>query len=178
MRKIAAGLRVAFLALASVTPALTAPVKTDGDVSQWKTFSNRAGWSIKYPRNWRPFSCHNCTDLTDPKVFVSFRDTTPGNDLITVEHLADKPPGESLDRWLHEISLVNQNPIVSQERIVIDGLPALKVRNRNPHGPADFETIYVVKDTDTFSIDALDIKNAALYGIYQKMVSTFKFNKR
>ena len=62
--------------------------------SKWKTFANRAGWSIKYPRDWRVSSCMECPDPTDPDVFVSFYNpSTKG--LIMIEHLIDKPADQA-----------------------------------------------------------------------------------
>ncbi len=36
------------------------------DVSRWKTFANKAGWAIKYPRDWQVGSCRQCADPMIP----------------------------------------------------------------------------------------------------------------
>lgn len=62
------------------------------ETAKWKVFSNRAGWSIDYPSDWKVTSCKSCSDPTDPKVFVDFfpaaeKDSDKG--WLIVEHLAD-----------------------------------------------------------------------------------------
>jgi hypothetical protein len=59
-----------------------------GYTSKWKIFSNRAGWTIKYPADWKTASCHSCPDPTAPDVFVDFlppRDTDSG--WVMISHL-------------------------------------------------------------------------------------------
>jgi len=148
---------------------------------KWKTFSNRAGWSIAYPADWTIGSCRSCPDPTAPDVYVDF---FPSNQAgpVMVQHLADQPSNLSLDQWFTEIKgTANRNPQVSEERVSLDGLAALKVRYRNPdNGGYWMEAVYVVGHRQTFSIDfSGEAGGPALealenYEIYLNMVKSFK----
>jgi len=145
------------------------------DVSQWKTFANRAGWSIKYPRDWQVSSCRSCTDPTDPDVFVSLYNAAT-KQLIMIEHLIDKPADQSVEQWLNDIKVTtNLNPRVSEEWISLDGTRALKVINRN-RDSTESENIYVVHGSKTFAIHA--DRNTPSYQLYRQMLSTFRFTGR
>src|SRR5881394_2797720 len=112
------------------------------DVSKWKTFANRAGWSIKYPRDWRVSSCRQCPDPTDPDVFVNFFNPST-KELIMIEHLIDKPADQSVEQWLNHVkATTNFNPRVSEEWISLDGTRALKIINRNSDS-SESENIYI-----------------------------------
>src|ERR1017187_3756547 len=71
-----------------------------GHISGWRTFANRAGWSIRYPRGWQVGSCNQCSDPSDPDVFVTLYDPATKT-LIMVEHLIDKPNDQTVDHWLN-----------------------------------------------------------------------------
>src|SRR5438105_3122736 len=61
------------------------------DTSQWRTFTSRAGWSIKHPRSWRVGSCNQCSDPADPDVFVTLSQPTGSwKELMMIENL-NKP---------------------------------------------------------------------------------------
>src|SRR5690348_5377115 len=72
------------------------------DLSKWKTFSSRAGWNMKYPRDWQVGSCNSCPDPADPNVFVSFY-SPQSDELLMIEHLADKPQGQSVRQWIDDV---------------------------------------------------------------------------
>jgi hypothetical protein len=167
-------LRFLLVPVALMAISASAADRNDGN-SHWKTFSNQAGWSIKHPPSWQLSSCVNCSNLTDPWVFVAFRDPLTDNS-VTIDHMADKPAQETTEQWLDEVSHAgNLNPVLSRDWVIVDGLRALKVNNRNTSTSAEMESVYIVRDRDTFSIMALDIRNTSFYALYQKMLSTFKF---
>jgi hypothetical protein len=94
----------------------------------WTTFTNRAGWSIKYPPSWEVGSCNSCTDPTDPHVFVSFFDPST-NGILMIQHLKDKPPDQGVEDWLNDVARVAvANPRLGEEWILLDGRRALKAR--------------------------------------------------
>lgn len=143
-----------------------------GDVSRWKTFANKAGWQIKYPDNWQVGSCRQCTDPTDPDVFVSFYNPAT-KELIMIEHLIDKPSDRTLQQWLDDIKkTTNLNPIASEEWITVAGTRALKVINRN-RDATESENIYIVHGSKTFAIRTE--RSTPSYKVYERMLSTFRF---
>ncbi len=107
---------------------------TYGQTPRWKLFSNRAGWSIDYPDNWKLGSCKSCLNVTAPDVFVDFFPPTDEDDgFVMVESLRDKPSGATVDAWFTDIKqAANQNPQLAEQRFTLNGLPALRVRYRNP----------------------------------------------
>jgi hypothetical protein len=154
-----------------------------GDTSKWKIFSNRVGWSIKYPADWKIASCHSCSDPTEPDVFVDF--FPPGDVVsgwVTISPLEDKPSSTTLDAWFNDIKQrANPNPEISEERLTLGDLPALKVRYRNPSdGGREVEDVYVVSGLKTFSISfggqkrGLALQKYGNYPIYVEMVGTFR----
>jgi hypothetical protein len=162
---------------ALVVMASSASAAGHDNMSGWKTFSNRAGWSIRHPRNWTLSSCRSCSDLTDPDVFVSFDGPSPDSGIM-VEHLVDKPARKTTDQWMEEIiHSANLNLVLSKEWITVSNVRALRVRYRNTSIPEDMEVVYIVRNNDTFSISAFNINNAHSYGIYRRMLSTFQFHK-
>jgi len=177
LRQFLVGLGFLLVPVTLIAIATSASAVDQGDsIGGWKTFSNRAGWSIKHPPSWQLSSCVMCSNLTDPRVFVAFRDPLTDNS-VTIYHMADKPAQETTDQWLDEVSHAgNLNPVLSRDWVVVDGLRALKVNNRNTSTSAEMETIYIMRDRDTFSIMALDTRNTSFYALYQKMLSTFEFN--
>ncbi len=101
---------------------------------KWKTFSNRAGWSIAYPADWTIGSCRSCPDPSAPDVYVDFFPSNQKDGSVVVQHLANQPSNVNLDQWFTEIkTTANQNSQVSEEKVSLDGLAALKVRYRNPN---------------------------------------------
>lgn len=137
-------------------------------------------WSIQFPANWKIGSCHYCSDPAKGNVFVTFSNPDRVEEFVMVEHLAPKPADETADHWLEQMSKGNSNPVTSKQTLLLDGMPALKVRNRNSSG-SEFETVYVIRESETFSIELYDnkdgerIQGMSIYPIYQHMLSTFKF---
>src|SRR6266568_2948010 len=92
----------------------------NAQTAKWKTFSNRAGWSIDYPAEWNISSCHSCSDVTAPGVFVSFfppavKDYDQGS--LMIEHLTDKPADKSAGEWLADVKKTNNlNPQIKEEK--------------------------------------------------------------
>lgn len=165
---------IGIAALVWLAQAATPPVQQAEDSSRWATFTSRGGWSIKYPANLTVRSCRQCMDLAGPDVFVTF--SAPSTDgLIMIEPLIDKPADQSVERWLNAISQQTvANPRVSEEWIYLDGLQALKVKNRSPDS-SESENVYVVNGSKTFAIRASNAQIAPFYMLYRQMLSTFRF---
>lgn len=146
-----------------------------GDSSNWKSFSSRAGWSIKYPGEMKVGSCRQCEDPTDPTALVTFASPQFGGSIM-VERLADKPAGRSVDSWLHEVS---RNTVAgrraNEEWIYLDGVPALRVENRDDRNSLESENLYVVSGLKTFAIRAADSGQAQFHRVFRQMLSTFRF---
>jgi hypothetical protein len=151
----------------------------------WKIFANRAGWSIRYPADWSISSCRSCEDPTAPDVFVDFIPPTKQDSggRVMVEHLASKPSGTSVDAWFADVSkTANLNPRLSEERMNLDGLPALKVRYRTATSD-DTESVYVVSGSETFEISfnsrkpGVPLEKSGNYAIYSKMLETFRVKR-
>ena len=159
--------------------------------ASWKTFSNRAGWSIKYPPGWTIGSCRNCSDPTDPEVFVDFfppmspRETNSDEGWVIIQNLGRKPTGQTIDEWFLQIKQAsNQNPRLKEESMELNGLPALRVRYRNPYnGGHEFDTVYVVAGVKSFSISfsgnrgGVTIENLRNYPVFVQMLLTFTVNR-
>jgi hypothetical protein len=166
-------------AIAVSSIALQGPTQNLG----WKTFKTRAGWSIQYAANWKVGSCEFCSDPREGNGYVTFRNPDRDADFVMVERLASKPVGETVERWLHKMSEGNSNPRISEETLLLDGMPALRVRNRHRLG-WEFETVYVIRNADTFSIGISDdkagerIQDMPMYPVYQHMLSTFRFTRK
>jgi hypothetical protein len=149
---------------------------------KWKTFSNRAGWSVAYPASWTIGSCRSCADPSAPDVYVDFSPSNQKAGSVMVQHLADQPSNVNLDQWFTEIkTTANQNPQVSEEKVSLGGLAALRVRYRNlDNGGSWMEAVYVAAHGQTFSIDfSGEAGGPALealenYEIYLDMVKSFK----
>jgi hypothetical protein len=155
--------------------------------AKWKTFSNRAGWSVRYPASWKISSCMNCPDPTAPDVFVDFFSPKFGDHfgLVMIQHLASKPARMSVDAWFADVKqTADQNPIIEEHRFSLNHLPALKVRYRNPsYGGSEIDTVYVLAGSQTFEIsfsgdkpDQRLVEKLKNYPTYLKMVESFKFN--
>ena len=154
-----------------------------GAAGGWKVFSSRAGWSLHYPPDWRIGSCHNCPDPTAPNVFVDFfpPGETNSDGWVMVDRLADRPSGMSVKGWFTRLKqTANLNPRLKEQRINLNGLPALKVRYRNPHaGGQETESVYVVAGSRTFQINfggdlpGRPLEDLGNYRIYRRMLGTF-----
>jgi hypothetical protein len=124
-------------------------------------------------------------DFTDPKVYIDFfphheKDVNEG--WVLIEHLADKPAGVNTDDWLSRIKrTADLNPRIAEDTIVLDGLPGLRVRYRNPHnGGYEIESVYIVSGTQTFAVSfsaeraGITLVTLKNYPVYVHMLSTFK----
>jgi hypothetical protein len=149
----------------------------------WKLFKNRGGWNIEYPSDWKTGSCHSCPDTSAPNVFVTFLppiDSTNGGSVM-VSPLQDKPNNISLDSWFADIeATANLNRRISEQRFILNGLSALRVRYLNPAMRIEMEEIYVLSGSHTFSISfsgdtpGRKLENLRNYPFYAKMVESFK----
>jgi len=174
-------MRVLALLMTFATVVMPAASQTPAQNPAWKTFTNRAGWSIQYPANWRVGSCHSCTDPAEGNVFVTFSNPDRATDSVMIEHLRAKPADKDASQWLQELG--KRNTRTGTEELLIDGMPALKVRNRNLTG-RESESVYVIRDSATFEITIYDdnvgerIQDMSIYPIYQHMLSTFRFTQK
>ena len=137
----------------------SATASQDGDLSRWRTFTSRAGWSIKYPPDWRITSCNLCPDPTDPLVFLWFYDPQ-ADEGVRIESLQDKPPDKSADEWLRSSARVLAG--VSGEKFWLDGRKALKTKVVYMDS-SENETIYVVDGSNTFSIGEVKVEDTPFY---------------
>lgn len=151
----------------------------------WKIFSNRAGWSMKYPADWKIGSCHSCSDPTAPHVYVDFfPPEKQGSGYVIVEPLAQQPLTMTLDQWFEHVKIsADQNPQLGQKRFTLNGLPALRVRYRNSSGSGyETESVYVVSRRRTFAIEfdpqrgGISLEASRNYVSYLEMVKTFTIN--
>jgi hypothetical protein len=111
-----------------------------------RTFTNRAGWSVTYPRNWRQQSCRQCDDATAPDASLFLSNPT-GDQTIAIERLADKPIDKSADAWLHDVAKDTVlSPIRREEWITLGDAKALKVVNEGS------ENIYALRGPLTVAI--------------------------
>ena len=157
-----------------------------GETPKWKLFSNRAGWSINYPADWKIESCKSCQDPTAPNVFVDFfPSSNTDSGWVMVQPLADKPSGTTVDAWLTKISqTTNLNPQLAAQRLTLNDLPALKARYRNPNGGGhEMEQVYVVSSSRTFAITfdgdnpGHSLEEFGNYHIFLQMVESFKVKR-
>jgi hypothetical protein len=148
----------------------------------WKTFANRAGWSVSYPGNWSVESCKTCTDPTAPEVFVNFfpPPEMEAEGSVMIEPLADKPADISVDAWLEQLpTRANHNPLRRETRVMLNGTPALQVRYRTDAGD-DKEAVYVVSGVRTFEIEFsteqphVPLERLANYTTFQAMLEAFQ----
>jgi hypothetical protein len=167
------------LILAALTLALLAQAQPQihrgDDISRWKTFASRAGWSIRYPPDWRISSCRQCTDPTGPGVFVFFS-TASGEVHVMLDPLADKSAKRSTRQWLNQVQRATVlNPVLSKRWMFIDGVPALKVVNGTSDSDRT-ENIYLAHGAKTLAIRFSDIGDAPMRSICQQMLSTFRLS--
>jgi len=152
----------------------------------WKSFSNRAGWSIKYPPDWRIDICKSCPDPKNPDAYVNFvppaeRDSEQG--WLKVERLGGRPPGMSMDDWFADIKQ-SENLIPEEDkdlRITLNDLAALKVRYHNPKDANnEIEVVYVLHALQTFSLTFSgtkpnpSVESLKNYPVYERMLASFK----
>jgi len=162
----------AFLFLSAVPICLIGPARATERV--WTTFTSRAGWTLKYPPNWRVGSCNNCSDATAPNVFVSFFDPSTSG-MVRIERLKDKPADHDITTWLNHIEQTAvANPRLSEQWVSLAGRRALLVKTHNPDS-TESENVYVVDQSKTFFIQAAPIGDATFYSTYKRMLSSFRF---
>jgi hypothetical protein len=153
---------------------------------KWKSFSNRAGWTITYPPDWHIDICKSCPDPKDPEAYVNFvppaeKDSEQG--WLKVERLGGRPPGMGIDDWFADIKQ-SENLIPEEDkdlRITLNDLPALKVRFHNPKdADNEIEVVYVLNALQTYSLTFSATKpNSSVeslknYPLYQRMLASFK----
>lgn len=163
------------VALCAASFAQVQPQFVEGDnISRWKTFASRAGWSIKYQPDWRVSSCRQCEDPADPSVFVAF--SASGEVYVVIEPLADKSAARNTQQWLDEVQHDTVlSPVVKKQWMFIDGVPALKVVN----GASDSdrtENVYIAHGTKTLAVRFSNIHDSRTRSICQQMLSTFRFS--
>lgn len=171
------------LALCAITaPASHRPPAAVGSTigashdSAWKTFRSKGGWQIQYPPTWRRWSCMSCSDPTAADVYVTFGRPASAGRTVMVEPLAPRRDQETQREWVQGAEhTANQNPIVDQDSIDVNGLPAFRVRYRHPAG--EMECFYLVDGSRMFAIST-DILNPEFYATYRRMVSTFRVTVR
>lgn len=99
-----------------------------------------------------------------------------------VEHLVSKPSEMSANAWLAKIKrTANLNPRLDEHGFNLNGLPALRVRYRNPSdGGYEMESVFVVSGTQTFEIEfssegkGMHLEKSENYPIFLQMIKTFR----
>jgi hypothetical protein len=165
-----------FAGRGAATPQRAAPNNESiesNDLSKWKKFASRSGWTIRYPSNWRIRSCKGCLDPTERGVFVDIYDPSR-NEIIFIESFLRRPLNETNDDWLVDLSHKSVlNPRVGEAWVDFNGMRALSVINANTDS-TESQNIYV-----TNGVVAVAIRiNRAMTSkpVYQRVLSTFKFS--
>ena len=178
-RQSISSLKLVTIGVVSLLPLCaqeTISSREDVDTAHWKKFTNKAGWELKYPPTWSVSSCVQCPDPTAPDVFVFFSDDK-SHEAVMIDHLIDKPPNKTLEQWLQETSITTVlTPRMSEEWFFLDGVPVLKVRNRNP----DFgrsENIYLVNGSNTIAIRISNVDKPKFYLLAQQLLSTIRLTR-
>ena len=157
---------------------------TKGGNPGWKNFSSREGWSVQYPADWKTGSCQSCPDPHASGVFVDFFPPSNRDDgWVMVQPLQRKTTSTDADAWLAQVAAsANQNPHLKEQKLLVAGEPALRVRYQAPAN--EMEEVFVVSGDKTFSIsfDA-DSANGPLerlphYAVFNAMVESFRLLKR
>lgn len=98
--------------------------------------------------------------------------------------LEDKPASMALDAWFNDIKKRHPHPQISEQRLTLGELPALKVRYRNPSdGGREMEVVYVVFDSQAYSLSfggekrGLALEKYENYPIYVEMVGSFRVKR-
>ncbi len=149
--------------------------------TSWKSFSNRAGWSIRYPADWTIGSCRACEDPTAPEVYVEF--SPPGSVArawVTVDHVEDRPANLTPEAWLRKLARTGA-AVVAERWLTVDSLPALEVRYL-AQDSSEFETTYVVAGARTFSIGLANVRRGAVervpeWATYRRMLDSFRVRR-
>ena len=157
---------------------------TGGENLGWKKFSSREGWSIQYPADWKTGSCHSCPDPHASGVFVDFFPPSNRDDgWVMVEPLQRKPTSTDADAWLVQVAAnANQNPHLKEQKLLVAGEPALRVRYQAP--ATEMAEVFVVSGNKTFSIRfAVDgaigpLERLPRYAVFNAMVDSFRLLKR
>ena len=148
----------------------------------WKVFSNRAGWSISYPGDWKLMGCKRCSDPASPDTPATLvpgdLDTDAG--IVRVDRLEDKPADVTSDAWFVKLKTgVNLNERMDEMPTTVNALPALKVLYCNRADGTEIEQVYVLAGSQTFSISFGSTKSGATltelptYATYQQMLASF-----
>jgi hypothetical protein len=101
-----------------------------------------------------------------------------------VEPLADRPSHRSMADWVDNTKRsANLNPIVNEDSISVNGLPAFRVLYRNVAQDLEIEATYVVSGSRMFEISVdgephAKLHDLPIYSIYQRMLATFAVQTR
>ena len=159
--------------------AMPEPHQTEAKSEKaWRTFTSRSGWSVSYPTEWTDGSCNSCSDPGAPGMFVGFyppENKSSNDDMVMIEPLAGRRANETVDQWLADIKTsANQNPIIGQGWISVNGVRALSVRYRYADSHL-YDTVYIMNGSEMFEIEGPAISHAAMTEIYKTMVASFRF---
>ena len=160
-------------------------LQSQGQTDQsWKSFSSRAGWSIRYPSYWKISSCRACSDPTAAEVFAEFEPPPSANkdsSGVSIDRFAEKPSNKSALEFLSEMKateLKSRKPRGLRERErTVGGFPALEFSYYD--GGMGFEEVYVVAGSHSFRIlfAALvrdQLEQLDTYKVYRRMLTTFR----
>lgn len=164
----------------------TGMAAAQASIPGWRSFDSRTGWSIQYPSNWKTRSCQSCQDAHAAGVYVDF--FPPSNSehgsWVVVEPLAPKPVDTTVSAWLANIAATaNLNVRLLEQKLFVDGRPALRVRYRTSDGSC-MEAVYVISGSETFSIGFTGddvrppLENLPNYQIFNTMVHSFRLGAR
>jgi hypothetical protein len=179
--KLHSAIRV--LAIAAI---LAVSLVGQGSRIVWKTFNNRAGWSMIYPGDWKVGNCHACPNPTDPGSFAIF--TPRGKNFpqpIQVNVMPyDSPPDSTLDDRLSQLEpFLVVGPYPSKrlriKRITLNDVSAVTVRYLDSSSGAEIDYTLVPAGAETFLISFFPgkpgpIEDRSSYADYLKMRNSFR----
>ena len=173
--------------------AAIVPARLSAQAGEWKTLSNRAGWSIQYPSDWFVSSCHACEDLTDPSIeMVNFHPPRYNGGMVKLEILARTTDGISVDELFDRIKAPNSRDayLLEEERMSLGGLPVLRAVYSGPakmQGKGlQHEITFIVGRHNVFSVaffsplkiriddPIIPIRQVKNYEVYQKLARLLK----
>ena len=147
------------------------------DAPDWRKFTSRAGWTLEYPSDLTISSCRQCTDPTDPNVFVAFSRRS-GEVIALIEPLADKIVSQSSRQWLSDVARDTiLSPILSKEWVSTPGALELVVVNGDSKSDKS-ENVYILHGVKTLAVRIPHVQDIGVRSISKRMLSTFKFTGR
>ena len=168
------------------------PGPLSAQTPEWKTLSNRAGWSIQYPADWLASSCHACEDLTDPSLDVANFDPPRSEGGTVTLEIAMRPDSGSVNQLFEMLKAPNSRDayILEERQTTVGGFPALRVvyssPAKTPGKGLQHEIMFIVGRHRIFSIGIFSplkihiddpivpIRQLKNYSIYQTMVRLFR----